>query len=140
LSYLDDPVKSSGKLYYKAPSKIRWEYTAPETMVTVYDLDAPKRSKDMAGALATTIIGGDALDENRFDISYYQEGNTYPITLKPKEKALRKYVERIELLFDANTLLLKQLKITEPTQDYTLIVFEHQRTDAPIADDKFMTK
>lgn len=136
LSYVENEVKSTGKLYFKAPGKIRWEYLTPKPTVEVYDL-AAKRPKGTAGLLANIITGGEIFDEKQFNIDYYRARDAYSARLTPKEKALGKYVKAVDLAFSSGTLLLERIKITEPSADYTLIHFKNQRKNTAIPENKF---
>lgn len=136
LSYVEKSVQSSGKLYFKAPDKIRWEYLTPTQVVEVYDLASVKKPGSTAGLLAAA-ISGDVFDETRFHSVYYRERGHYTAVLTPREKSLGRYVKQIELAFDDSTFLLHSIKITEPTQDFTRLDFEKQRKDVIIPDDKF---
>lgn len=153
LSYLENTIKSAGKLYFKAPRKIRWEYRSPTTYVVIFDdqtmytkdgsaiksvdLTANRRLKGLNDLLVGTVQGGNILDESRFAITYYHENNAYLAVLVPREKALGKYVEQIELSFDSSTLLLKQVGIIDPSGDRTQLTFSNQRKNTPISDAKF---
>src|SRR5690606_29229186 len=37
LSYLEKAIMSSGKLYFKPPHKIRWEYTSPTSYTVIFN-------------------------------------------------------------------------------------------------------
>ncbi|SEL68882.1 outer membrane lipoprotein carrier protein LolA [Parapedobacter koreensis] len=157
LSYMDDAINASGKLYFKAPRKIRWEYLQPTGYAVVFDnqtmhvdegggkqrhldMASNKRLKGLSDLLVGTVQGGDLFDDSRFAITYYREGIGYVATLIPKEKALQRYIKQVELTLNGNNFLLTRVKITDPTQDYTLIDFENQRKNAAIPEDKFMIK
>ncbi len=137
LGYLEKPVQASGKLYFKAPDRIRWEYLAPKASVELYDLASAKKSRSTAGLLATA-LNGDVFDETRFEATYQQAREGYAVVLTPKEKALGKYVKHIELTFDGDTYLIRRITITEPSADFTQLDFERQRKDQAIPDDKFI--
>src|SRR5690606_32130989 len=105
LSYLDNVPQSSGKLYFKAPRNIRWEYTRPTSFTVVFnsdkmytrdergktsqtDLAANRRFSALNNLLTNTAQEGDFFDENQFNITYAHNGDGYTAVLVPKEKAL----------------------------------------------------
>ena len=140
LSYLEKPVESAGKLYFKAPDKIRWEYHTPEPSATVYDGSSAKRQKGIANVLSTTLTGGNIVDEARFSTAYYREGTRYVVVQSPREKTLSRYVKQVELTIDGNTFLISSVKITDPSMDQTTIVFSNQRKNSVIPENKFTAK
>ncbi|WP_257668356.1 LolA family protein [Parapedobacter tibetensis] len=156
LDYMEHDIKSTGKLYFRSPSKIRWEYTDPTTYVVVFDkqkmhlydgnakkdidLTTNRRLKGLNDILIGTVQGGNIFDESRFNISYHRDGTGYSAILIPKDKAIAKYIKQVELAFDTSTYLVKRVKITDPTLDYTLIKFENQRRNTAVSDDKFVIK
>jgi outer membrane lipoprotein carrier protein len=153
LSYLENTIKSTGKLYFKAPGKIRWEYDSPTKYVIIFDdqtmytedgttkktlnLAANRRLKGLNDLLVGTVQGGSILDENRFTITCYRENADYSVVLVPREKALGKYVKQVELSFNGSDLLLKQVAIVDPSEDRTQLTFTNQLKNIAIADGKF---
>ncbi len=157
LSYLDEAVQSAGKLYFKAPKKIRWEYTHPSPYTVVFngdkmytrdergkiastDLAANRRLKGLNELLKGAAEQGDLFDEERFAITYHQDGSAYTAVMVPKEKALSKYIKQVELTIDGTTFLIKRVKIVDPSTDYTQLDFKEQRTNVTIPEDQFMAK
>ena len=153
LSYMDDDMRTTGKLYFKAPDRIRWEYVTPKPYVIIFDdqnmytvengrtkttkLVANRRMQGLNDLLAGSLRGGDLLDEGRFTISYYRQGNGYAAILVPQDKGLSRYVRQVELAFDGSTLLLTTVTLTDPSGDSTQLAFTNQRKDEPVADSIF---
>ena len=55
----------------------------------------------------------------------------------PKDATLKKYIKQMELYFDKKGNMVSQVKMTEPSNDYTTIVFKNKVTNAQIADSVF---
>ncbi|MBK1440828.1 outer membrane lipoprotein carrier protein LolA [Parapedobacter sp. ISTM3] len=157
LSYMEHAVKASGKLYFRAPQDIRWEYRQPTSYVIVFDhqtmfideggskpkqidLAANRRLKGLSGLLVGTVQGGNVVDESRFVVDYYRAGSGYAAILRPKDKALQRYIKEVELTFDGSTFLINRIKIIDPTQDFTLIDFENQRKNVAMPEELFAIK
>lgn len=153
LSYLEKTIKTTGKLYFKAPRKIRWEYQSPTAYVIIFDdqtmytddgvskktvdLAAHRRMKGLNDLLMGTVQGSNILDESRFTITYYRQNTDYSAVLVPREKALGKFVKQVELTFDGASLLLKQVLLTDPAGDSTQLTFSNQRKNTSIPEAKF---
>src|SRR5690606_34967406 len=84
-----------------------------------------------------TVNGSAVLDETKFKITYSKSGNDFVAKMIPTDKTYKKYIRQIDLTFDGKTYLLKKIKTTEPSLDYTLIEFNNQRKNASVADEKF---
>ena len=153
LSYMENDIRATGKLYFKAPGRIRWEYMTPKPYVVIFDdqtmytvegghtkttkLSANRRMQGLNDLLANSLQGGDMLDDSRFGISYYREKNNYIAVLVPKDKGLSRYVRQVELAFDGTNLLLTTVTLTDAAGDSTRLAFTNQRKGAPIADTIF---
>lgn len=153
LDFVDKAVKSSGKLYFRSPQLIRWEYTTPFSYYVIFDRDkmhindngneknvdvsASKVLRDVSQMLIGTVQGTTIFDETKFDIAYHKKDGGYLTTFKPKDKTLAKYINQIEINFDGSSYLVQHIKITEPSMDYTEITFSNQKKNTPISDEKF---
>lgn len=156
LDFMENDVKSSGKLYYKSQSKIRWEYTSPFSYYVIFnnekmfvndngkkkevELSSSKLLKDLNKIMLGTVNGSAVLDESKFKITYSKSGSDYVAKMVPTDKTYKKYIKQIDLTFDGKTYLLKKIKTTEPSLDYTLIEFSHQKKNVAISDAKFTFK
>ncbi len=156
LDFMENDVKSSGKLYYKSKSKIRWEYTAPFNYYVIFnqdkmfvndngkkketDLTSNKQLKDVSKIMLGTVQGSAVLDETKFKITYSKSGADFVAKMIPTDKTYKKYIQQIDLTFDGKSYLLKKIKTTEPSLDYTLIVFSNQKKNTSVPDDKFSFK
>jgi len=153
VSYMDKAIRSTGKLYFKAPGKIRWEYLSPTIYVVIFDgqtmhtiedgrtkstnLAANRRTQEFNNLLVGSLQGGDMLDESRFDITYSRDKTDFIALLTPKDKGLSRYIRQVELIFDGTSLLLTRVTLTDPAGDSTQLAFVNQRKDVPIADTIF---
>ena len=156
LDFMENDVKSSGKLYFKSKSKIRWEYTSPFHYYVIFnnekmfvndngkkqetELSSSKLLKDLSKIMLGTVNGSGVLDETKFKISYLKTGNDYLAKMIPTDKTYKKYIQQIDLTFDGKSFLLKKIKTTEPSLDYTLIEFTNQKKNSSVDDAKFLFK
>ncbi|MBA5628785.1 LolA family protein [Moheibacter lacus] len=156
LDFMENDVKSNGKLFYKANSKIRWEYTTPFHYYVIFnnekmfvndngkkketELSKSKLLKDLNKIMLGTVQGANVLDETKFKISYAKSGSNFLAKMLPIDKTIKKYIQQIDLTFDGKTYLLKKIKTIEPSLDYTLIEFSNQKKNATVPEDKFAFK
>jgi len=152
MDFLSKDIETSGKMSFKSPGKLLWQYTKPYQYSVVFKNntiainDAGKKSEmnvgnsKMFGKLNKLIVGsvsGDMFDENEFIISYYKSGEHNITKLVPKDAALKKYIKQMELYFDKKVNMVSQVKMIEPSNDYTTIVFKNKVTNAQLADSVF---
>lgn len=156
LEFVDNAIKSVGKLYFKAPHQIRWEYTSPFSYYVIFDdtrmfvndggntknvnLASNALLRDINGLLAGTVQGDAIFDDKRFDIAYHRVEGSYRTTFTPKEKALARYIKQIEMTFDPSSYLVTRIKIVEPSLDHTEITFSAQKRNTRIPDEKFLAR
>jgi len=156
LDFMENDVVSSGNLYYKSGSKIRWEYISPFSYYVIFnqekmfvndngkkkqtDLSSSKLLKDLNRVMLGTVSGSGIFDEEKFTISYYKTGNDFLAKMVPTDKNYKKYITQIDLTFDGKSFHLKKMKSTEISLDYTLIEFSNHKKNLNLADEIFSFK
>jgi len=152
MDFLSKDIETSGKMVFKSPGMLLWQYTKPYQYSVVFKNnkiainDAGKKSEmnvgnsKMFAKLNKLIVGsvsGDMFDENEFTISYCKSAEHNITRLMPKDAALKKYIKQMELYFDKKGNMVSQVKMTEPSNDYTTIVFKNKTTNAQVPDSVF---
>lgn len=152
MDFLAKDIETSGKMSFKSPGMLLWQYTKPYQYSVVFKNnkiainDAGKKSamdmgsSKMFNKLNKLIVGsvnGDMFDENEFTISFFKTAEHNITKLMPKDATLKKYIKQMELYFDKKGNMVSQVKMTEPSNDYTTIVFKNKVTNAQIADSVF---
>ncbi|MXN90013.1 outer membrane lipoprotein carrier protein LolA [Flavobacterium sp. Sd200] len=151
MDFLSKDIETLGKMSFKAPSMLLWQYTKPYQYSVVFKNnkisinDAGKKSamdmgnSKMFNKLNKLIVGsvnGDMFDENEFVMTFFKTSEFVITRLVPKDAALKKYIKEMELYFDKKNMV-SQVKMTEPSNDYTTIVFKNKVVNAPISDSVF---
>lgn len=152
LSVLNNPIVSEGTLTFKAPNLIKWEYTKPFKNIAIFkddkllvnnegkkdemDLSSNRMFKSL-NTLIVNSIKGDMFDASQFEISYFKNGSHYLVTFIPKDKRLKKFIASFELKFDMNSTQVNEIKLIEPNDDFTLIVFKNKQLNGTISDSVF---
>ena len=152
LDFLSDDIKSTGKLTYKSPSSIKWEYKVPFVYSAVFkndklyinddgvkskvNLDANKTFKSLNNLIVKS-VRGDMFDEEKFEISYFENSTTYIVHFKSLDKALKKIISEFVLTFDKENLNVIQVKMIESSDDFTLLKFQNQQLNQSVPDAVF---
>lgn len=152
MDFLAKDIETSGRMVFKTPGMLLWQYTKPYQYSVIFKNnkisinDAGKKSEmnvgnsKMFAKLNKLIVGsvsGDMFDENEFTISYLKSAEHNITKLMPKDAALKKYIKEMELYFDKKGNMVSQVKMTEPSGDYTTIVFKNKAINAQVSDSVF---
>ncbi|MBJ7879557.1 outer membrane lipoprotein carrier protein LolA [Gelidibacter salicanalis] len=153
LSVLDNVISSEGKLVYKAPNLVKWEYVKPYQNIAIFkddqllvnnegkkdkiDLSSNKIFKSL-NTLIVNSIKGDMFDETQFDLAYFKFEEGYLVTFVPKDKRMKKFIASFELKFSKSDAEVKEVKLIEPNNDYTLITFANRKINTPVSENAFI--
>lgn len=151
MDFLSQDIESKGKMAFKAPESVKWEYTEPFTYSIIfkdkslYINDNGQKSNIDVGAsklferlnrLITASIKGDMFDANEFQTSFYKENGVQLVDFVPKDPKIKEFIEVFQLTFKKNGEVEK-VKMVEPSGDYTLIVFSNRTTNQTLSDAYF---
>lgn len=150
-SMLSTPQKGTGLLYFKKESSIRWESLTPQKKtILIHDKQVKfyenEQEVKSAGSkmivkrvqeLMVNLISGDFLNEKDFTISYYGNATNYKLILVPKQQKLKKYVQKIQLIFSKSTLLLDEMTLFSNENDKVVYTFDKVKVNTVLADTLF---
>lgn len=149
MDFLSKDIESSGKMYFKLPNLLNWQYTKPYQYSIifknnkVYINDQGKKSTvdgKMFEKINKLIIGsvsGNMFDDKEFAIQYFKSKEFYITKLTPKIASVKKYIQQIELSFPKDDLTVAQVKLIEPSGDFTKIIFKNKQINAKFDDAVF---
>lgn len=152
MDFLSNDIETSGKMAFKEPDLIKWEYTKPYTYSVIFnkgkiyiDDDGSKSNMDLGNnrlfkKLNELIIGsvkGDMFNETDFDMVYFSTVVGSKVIFKPKDQTILSYIASVELLFDPDKGTVQEVKMIEPSGDYTQIVFQNRTLNQPLPDAVF---
>ncbi|MDO6596021.1 outer membrane lipoprotein carrier protein LolA [Oceanihabitans sp. 2_MG-2023] len=137
LDFLDNDIKTSGKLAFKAPDLVKWEYIDPfkysilfkdETLFindegnkSNVDIGSNKMFKQL-NKLIISSVKGDMFDDAEFNIEYFKKDTNSLVYFSPKDKKFAKYIQAFHITFNTKGDVI-EVKMIEPSQDYTKIIF-----------------
>ena len=148
LDFLSNDIVTTGKLAFKSPNTVKWEYTTPFKYAvlfkneTLFINDEGKKSNvdigsnEMFKQLNTLIINrikGDMFNENDFDISYFKKETNSEVYFSVKHEKISKYIKVFHIIFNKEGHVV-ELKMIEPSEDYTRIIFSNRSINIPLSD------
>ncbi|OWW27090.1 cell envelope biogenesis protein LolA [Zobellia sp. OII3] len=151
LDFLSDDIVSQGQLAFKAPNLVKWQYTKPFAYSvlfkneTLYINDDGNKSNMDVGSnkifkqlnqLITASIRGDMFDDNEFNIKYFKINDSSLVYFLPKDEQFAKFIKAFHLSFNANGDVT-EVKMIEPSDDYTQIKFTDRVVNKTLSDAVF---
>ena len=152
LDFLSKDIETSGKMYFKEPNLVLWQYKKPYNYSIIFkngkiliNDEGKKSAMDVGngkifGKINKLIVGsvsGDMFDDKEFSISYFKNKTNAIAKFIPKDAALKKYIKQIELTFDKEDATVMEVKLFESSDDYTRIVLKNKILNAKIEDSLF---
>jgi outer membrane lipoprotein-sorting protein len=152
LDFLSDEIKTSGKLFFKTPGLVKWEYTNPYQYSVIFKGDqllindgGTKSNVDIGNSkmfknlnqLIVNSVKGNMFDDAEFNIQYLKTPKANKAIFVPKDKKIAAYIASFELLFDKKDAAVLEVKMIEPSADYTRIVFSNRILNGTVNDAVF---
>ena len=156
LSILSEKIITKGKFLFKKEKKLRWEYTDPfyyliilnngtmfikdEDKTSQIDIQNNKMFNEINSIIMGCVQGNLFNDEKKFLPSFFENGGSFLVKLKPLESMLKEYLSEIKIFFNKNDLIVTRIEMHEPSGDYTIIDFTGEKINANITDEKFLVQ
>ncbi|MCG2610956.1 outer membrane lipoprotein carrier protein LolA [Flavobacterium sp. SM15] len=151
MDFLSKDIETSGKMAFKAPNLLNWQYTKPYQYSIVFKnnkiyindqgnkstVDAKSKMFEKINKLIVGSVSGNMFDDNEFAITYFKTKDVYIAKLAPKTATVKKYIKQVDLYFPMNDPTVSQVKLIEPSGDYTRIVFKNKQINAKVDDSVF---
>ncbi|HET9211821.1 MAG TPA: outer membrane lipoprotein carrier protein LolA [Thermoanaerobaculia bacterium] len=156
-SMLAAPEESKGTFSYRAPDKVRWEYTSPNPITVVIRGDEMttwyrdlKRAETLkVGRYSSQVfkyLGASGSLQTLLE--YFtvrlklpeKKGDPYRLELDPKYARIAKKLKSMTLWIDGQTFFPEHLKYVQADGDTVEYQFSDMKRNAPIPDDRFVLK
>jgi len=148
LDFLSNDIVTSGNLAFKNPDLVKWEYVKPFVYSVIFknenlyindegkksdvNLSSSKLFKQL-NKLIVNSVKGDMFDEKEFEIAYFKKEATSEVHFRPINKKISKYIKAFHIQFNAQGDVV-EIKMIEPSDDYTRIVFSNRTINKPLSD------
>lgn len=131
---------SAGRLYFKSPEVLKWEYYKPysyqmlfkegqmfvddEGEKSVTNLRSNKIFEKLVSLISGSVNGKLMADTDNFDITYIRVNADRMVVLVPRDAVLRQMFAQIVLKFNRQNLV-DTVKLVEESGDFTEIHFKN---------------
>ena len=151
MDFLSNDIESQGKLSFKSPNLVKWEYVKPFAYSVLFkneslyiNNEGEKSNVDIGGnklfkklnKLITDSVRGDMFDSSEFVISYFKDGAQSEVHFAPKDTGFAEYIKAFHITFNEVGEVV-EVKMVEPSNDYTQIVFSNRKTNQILPDAVF---
>lgn len=147
---------SSGKMSYRQPDKLRWEYQSPYTYVfvvnrnkvqiqnnnrkDVIDVDRSRMFREIVNIMLSSVAGTCLSDESAFRTTIRSASGEYIATLVPQKKDIRQMFASIVLHFDPKAGVVNRIDMNEAKGDMTVIELKNIRRNCNLNDARFAVR
>jgi outer membrane lipoprotein-sorting protein len=155
LKLLKKPIVSRGKLYYRRPSQVRWEYTSPVKSIVILNARGVRRYtwqgnryvRDPSATLGPiqVVLGemnlwlSGAFSHSRVFVPTLQAGPPPVVRLIPRARAVKQFVSSVELRLSSSPGVVDRIRIAEGPDTSTRIQLTHVKRNQPLADQLFQS-
>lgn len=153
LSFLENPIESTGTFWFEQENKIRWEYQTPypylivmkngmltitdEGQETTTDLSSNMMFEQLSSLIAGSIQGSLLNEDDAYRKEFLQDEKSVIVRFNPLSEQLLSYLKYIEIHFNKETLQVDELIMMEPGEDYTQIRFINSKINTEFVGDVF---
>jgi len=152
-SFLDEKITLEGKVYYKKPNKIRFEYTKPNPYVIAMDgqnmsmtsggqkttipANQSKLFSEISRVMISGVSGSGLVDSPDFDTQLAIGPTDYKVVLTPKKKEVRDLFSAIQLYVGKSDKRIRSVELVEKGGDKTTITLRTLSVNTMINDETF---
>jgi outer membrane lipoprotein carrier protein len=152
MDFLTKDIETSGKMFFKSPNMLNWQYTKPYQYSIIFKnnkvyindqgnkstVDAKSKIFEKINKLIVGSVSGNMFDDKEFEMSYFKTKEHYITKLIPKTAAIKKMIKQIELYFPLKDSTVSEVKLMESSGDYTKIIFKNKVINAKFDDSVFI--
>ena len=152
-AFMDDKITSEGKMSFKKPNKIRWEYIKPNQYVFSMDgqnvnmtsggqtTKTPANQSRLFNELSKVMIGGVSgsglIDSPDFETNYYIGSDDYKVVLTPRKKEVKDLFSAIQLYVGKRDSRIRSVELIKKDGDKIIITLKNLQLNISINDAVF---
>lgn len=146
---LSKDMQSKGKMYFKQPDKLRWQYTSPYDYTFImngdkvslndkqFDAQKNKMFRQITSIILGSITGGGLKSATDFNVELYQSDKEYFAKLYPKKKEVKQVYQLIEIHFNTTLTMVSSVRMVEKTGDTTTVTLSNTKNNTAIDESLF---
>ncbi len=148
LDFLSNDIESKGKLSFKSPDLVKWAYIKPFEYSVLFkddmlyinnegnksnvDIGSNKMFRQL-NKLISASVTGDMFNSEEF---YFKTDSNSEVHFSPKDKKFAKYIKEFHIVYNSDAEV-SEVKMVEPSNDYTHIIFSNRLTNQNLPDAVF---
>lgn len=152
IQLMSNAAISTGKIYYKSPNILKWEYHKPynykilfrenqlfindEGDKSVTNLTSNKLFEKLIGLISGSVNGKLLADNDNFEVTYSKSGKNFLAVIVPRDAAIRQMFHEIILVFNEE-YHIDSVKLMEEEGDFTHIEFKNIKINQQLDDALF---
>ena len=147
----NNPKIGKGKILFKKKDKIRWEHFEPNQQIILIDgkkIKYQENHKEVKNTTSTIVvkkiqklminlINGNFITQKEFNVNYFENNLNYKLVLRPLNNKIARYLSEVDLVFDKNTLELKEMELSENDTEKVIYTFSNIHINKVIDDVNF---
>ncbi|NDV60700.1 outer membrane lipoprotein carrier protein LolA [Bacteroides sp. 519] len=151
LDVFDETITSKGQFFYKKENKICMSYSKPldylivinntqlkivsDGKKSIMNLNTNKMMNQMQDMLTACMVGDLSRLSSDYQLSYFEDNNTFTVKIKPVNKNIQAYIVGIEIQLNKKDMSVNKLRLSETETNYTEYVFQNKKFNT-LTDDK----
>ena len=153
ISILADEIISEGRMSFKQPDKLRWEYTKPYqyefvmngdkvminsgTTKNVIEVNSSKMFREISKIIVSGINGAGIFDKSKFTAQFMVGAKDDMAILIPKQKEIKQLFNKIQIRFNKSDYTVNSVEIEELNEDTTFIEMKNKQFNKGLGDEMF---
>jgi len=152
---LSEKIVSTGIFSYQKPNKVSLDYQNPVKYLMIingnkikinadgrtntFDAGSNRVMEQMSALISACMTGNLERLSSDYELTFKENDAQYWIAVVPQGSA-RAYMKCIDIFLDKKDFSVRQLKITESSNDYTEYLFTAEKKNVVFPDTKFAIK